>query len=62
MRTIAGILVLVGGWFISILVFGKMKEVEDNQEANRAYSILFIIVLIAAHFLAYKIAGIHLGD
>lgn len=62
MRVVIGLLICVVGWFIEVLIFAKMREVEDNPEAERAYSIIWILVGIAIMVIAHKVSGIPIGD
>lgn len=62
MRVVIGLLICVVGWFIEVLIFEKMREVEDNPEAERAYSIIWILVGIAIMVIAHKVSGVPIGD
>ena len=62
MRVVIGLLICVVGWFIEVLIFEKMREVEDNPEAERAYSIIWILVGIAIMVIAHKVSGVPIDN
>ena len=62
MRVVIGLLICVVGWIIEVLIFAKKREVEDNPEAERAYSIIWILVGIAIMVIAHKVSGVPIGD